>query len=74
MKNAYLLLSIATSIAAIIATLVMAACLYALTRTPAASFVIIGLISLILADTARCHAIKQYRTYKQLRNTLITDH
>jgi len=67
MKHPYLLLSIASFIAAIIATAAMAACLYALTRTPAASLVIIALLSLIIADTARCHAIKQYRTHKQLR-------
>jgi len=66
----YLILSAATAIAAIIGTAATAATLYGITKKPSAALVIIALLSLIVADMARCHAIKQIRSYKLWKSYL----
>jgi len=70
MSRNYLLLSIATALASVIGAAASAAALYGLTKIPTAEFVIIGLLSLILADVARCHAIKQFRSYQLWKSYL----
>lgn len=70
MSRNYFILSIATIGAAMLSTAVTAAALYGVTKTPAAELVIIALLSLILADVARCHAIKQFRSYQLWKNYL----
>ena len=70
MSRNYFLLGIATALASVISAAATAAALYGLTKTPAAEFVIIALLCLILADVARCHAIKQFRSYQLWINYL----
>jgi len=70
MSRNYLILSIATIGAAILSTAATAAALYGIAKKPSASLVIIALLSLILADVARCHALRVFRSYQLWKSYL----